>query len=119
MTTAASVGCGRLRRRPGRNSSITVIAAAPTRPVTWLFVPDCSATAVREPLVLTGKPWNSPAATLAAPIPIISWLARTSWPVRAANAEAVEMVSVNETSAMPSAPATSSASRAQPTRAGW
>ena len=87
---------------------MTVIAAAPTRPVSWVFDPDCSATAVREPLVLTGNPWNSPAATLAAPMPIISWFARTSWPLRAANADAVEIVSVSDTSAMPSAPATRS-----------
>ncbi len=85
-----------------------VIAAAPTRPVNWVFDQDCSATAVREPLVLTGNPWNSPAATLAAPMPIISWFARTSWPLRAANADAVEIVSVSDTSAMPSAPATRS-----------
>ena len=43
----------------------------------------------------------------AAPIPIISWLPSTSCPVRAANDDAVEMVSASETSAMPSAPATS------------
>ena len=72
------------------------------------MAPACSATAVREPLVLIGKPWNKPAARLAAPMPIISWLASTSWPVRAAKADEVEIVSVSETSVMPSAPATSS-----------
>ena len=51
------------------------MAAAPTTPVICVFVPACSATAVREPLVLTGKPWKNPAATFAAPIPIISWFA--------------------------------------------
>ena len=85
------------------------MAAAPTRPVTCVFAPACSATAVREPLVLTGKPWKSPAARLAAPMPIISLLPSTSSPVRAANADAVEIVSVSETSAMPSAPPISSA----------
>ena len=55
-----------------------MIASAPTSPVTWVFAPACSATAVREPLVLTGKPWKSPAAMFAAPIPIISWLPSTS-----------------------------------------
>ena len=44
-------------------------------------------------------------AMLAAPMPIISRLPSTSSPVRAANADAVEIVSVSETSAMPSAPA--------------
>ena len=80
MTTAASVGWGRLRSRPGTNSSIRVIASAPTSPVSWVLAPACSATAVREPLVLTGKPWKSPAAMLAAPMPIISWSPSTSWP---------------------------------------
>ena len=49
-------------------------------PVSWVFAPDRSATAVREPLVLTGKPWNRPAARFAAPMPIISWLPLISWP---------------------------------------
>ncbi len=55
-----------------------MIASAPTSPVTWVFAPACSATAVRDPLVLTGNPWNRPAAMLAAPTPIISWLPFTS-----------------------------------------
>ena len=54
--------------------------------------------------MLTGNPWKNPAATLAAPIPIISWFALTRWPVRAANAEDVEIVSTSATNAMPSAP---------------
>ena len=41
-------------------------------------------------------------------MPIISWLACTSSPLRAANADAVEMVSVRATSEIPRAPATSS-----------
>ena len=51
---------GRLRNRPGTNSSIRVIASAPTRPVSCVLAPVCSATAVREPLVLTGNPWKKP-----------------------------------------------------------
>ena len=74
MTTAAKVGCGRFRSRLGAKSSSSRIARAPTTPVTWLFAPACSATAVREPLVLTGNPWNNPAATFETPMPIISWL---------------------------------------------
>ena len=77
ITTAASAGCGRSFSSPGTTTSINVIAAAPTSPATWLFAPACSATAVRDPLVLTGNPWNKPAATFAAPIPIISWFPRT------------------------------------------
>ena len=79
MTTAASVGWGRLRSRPGHEEQhAATIAAAPTSPVTWVLAPACSATAVREPLVLTGKPWKKPAAMLAAPMPIISRLPSTS-----------------------------------------
>ena len=100
--------CGRLRSSPGTSTSIRMIAAAPTSPVSCVFAPACSATAVRDPLVLTGKPWNKPAPTFAAPMPIISLLPSISWPVRAANAEAVEIVSVSDTSAMPRAPATRS-----------
>ena len=36
------------------------MTAAPTSPVTCERDPACSATAVREPLVLTGKPWKKP-----------------------------------------------------------
>ena len=72
MTTAASVGCGRFRSSPGANSSNSAMAAAPTSPVTCVLAPFWAATAVRDPLVLTGNPWKKPAATFAAPIPIIS-----------------------------------------------
>ena len=116
ITTAARVGCGSHCMRPGTNTSITRITAAPTRPVSWVFAPARSATAVRDPLVLTGKPVNSPAAMLAVPIPTISWFARTSWPVRPANADDVEIVSASETTAIPNAPATSSARSASSTR---
>ena len=78
MTTAASTGCGRFRNSPGTNRSMPAIMSAPTTPVSWLLAPACSATAVRDPLVLTGKPWNRPAETLAVPMPIISWSASIS-----------------------------------------
>ena len=107
ITTAASAGWGRFRNRPGISTIITMIRAAPVTPVSWVFAPDRSATAVRDPLVLTGNPWNKPAARFAAPIPIISPLPSISCPVRAANADAVEIVSARETSAIPSAPANS------------
>ena len=115
MTTDASTGWGRFRNSPGTNSSMAAIIRAPITPVSWLLAPARSATAVRDPLVLTGKPWNSPAARLAVPMPIISWLASTSWPVRSANADDVEIVSVSDTSVMPSAPATSNARSANST----
>ena len=71
-----------------------MIVAAPTTPVTCVRAPLWNATAVRDPLVLTGNPWKNPAAMLAAPTPIISRSPSTSSPVRAAKADAVEMVSV-------------------------
>ena len=57
--------------------------------------------------MLTGNPWNRPAARFAAPSPVISRLPSISWPVRAANTEAVEIVSASDTRAMPAAPANS------------
>ena len=75
--------------------------------MSWVFAPARSATAVRDPLVLTGKPVNRPAPMFAVPIPTISWFARTSWPVRPANADDVEIVSASETTAIPNAPASS------------
>ena len=86
-----------------KNSSSITTRPAPTTPVSWLFAPDCSATAVREPLVDTEKPWNRPDAMLAAPSPIISWSGSTSSPRRAAKLVAVAMVSVSDTSVMPTA----------------
>ena len=80
---------------------------APTSPVTWLLAPPCSATAVRDPLVETGNPWKSPAKALAAPIPIISWLASTSSPRLAAKLVEVAMVSASDTRVMPIAAASS------------
>ena len=56
ITTAARVGLGRFRSSPGTSTSIRTIATAPTTPVSCVFAPACSATAVRDPLVLTGKP---------------------------------------------------------------
>ncbi len=77
ITTAASALVGRLRRRSGANTSSRATATAPTTPVSCVFAPAASATGVREELLLTGKPWNNPAARLAAPRPIISWLGST------------------------------------------
>ena len=109
ITTAARAGWGRFRNSPGRTTMVRTMSAAPTSPVSWLRAPARSATAVRDPLVLTGKPWKSPAARFATPMPIISWFPSTCWPVRAANADDVEMVSASDTRAMPKAPAASGA----------
>ncbi len=49
----------------------------------------------------TAKPWKNPAAMFDAPMPIISWFGSSSSPRRAANADAVAMVSVSDTSTIP------------------
>ena len=67
------------------------------------MAPDCSATAVREPLVEMANPWKRPEATFAAPMPTISWSGSTSSPRRAAKLVAVAIVSVRETRVMPTA----------------
>ena len=90
-----------------RAPALSVITTAPTTPVTCDRDPAWSATAVRDPLVLTGNPWNRPAPMFAAPIPIISWLPRTRSPRRDANDDAVDMVSARATTAIASAPTNS------------
>ena len=60
------------------------------------------------------SPGTSPAATLAAPMPIISWSGSTSSPRRAAKLVAVAMVSVSDTRVMPTA-----AIRSGPTSLVW
>ena len=72
ITTAARVGWGRLRSSPGNEQEHQCDRECTHEPVSCVFAPACSATAVREPLVLTGKPWKRPAAMFAAPMPTIS-----------------------------------------------
>ena len=107
MTTAASAEFGRSARSPLKNTSSSTTTPAPTMPVSWLLAPDCSATAVRELLAETANPWKKPAAMLAEPMPIISWFGFTCSPRRALNEVDRAMVSVSDTSVMPTA-ATSS-----------
>src|SRR6185503_15084992 len=78
MITAARTGWGIDWTRPGTKMSIASTRLAATRPVSWVFAPDWKATAVRDPLVLTGKPEKRPAARLADPMPASSWLPSTS-----------------------------------------
>jgi len=84
ITTAASAVLGRCCSSCGANTSSPAIATAPTTPVSWVREPAASATGVREELLLIGKPWNRPAARLAAPRPTISWFGSTVVRVRAA-----------------------------------
>ena len=107
ITTAASAVCGRSASRELKKSSSSATRKAPTSPVSWLLAPDCSATAVREPLVDTAKPWKNPAARLAVPMPTISWFGSTSSPRRAAKLVDVAIVSVSDTNVMPMAAASS------------
>ena len=104
ITTAASAAWGRSASRPLKASSNSATSPAPTSPVAWVLAPAWSATAVREPLTETAKPWKSPAATLAMPTPTISWSGFTSSPWRAAKLLEVAMVSVSDTMVMPTAP---------------
>ena len=104
MTMAPRVGCGTYCMSEVAKTRTSVITAAPTTPVTCDRDPACSATAVRDPLVLTGKPWKKPAAMFAAPMPIISWLPCTRSPRRAANDEAVDIVSASATTAIAERP---------------
>ena len=69
--------CRQVLEQVGRDSSSAAIASAPTTPVSCVFAPAASATGVRDELLLTGKPWNKPAARLAAPSPTISWFGST------------------------------------------
>jgi hypothetical protein len=107
MTMAPRVGWGTYCMTSVANTSTKAMTAAPTTPVTWERDPACSDTAVRDPLVLTGKPWNRPAAMFAAPIPIISWSPRTRSPRRAAKEDAVDIVSASATTAIATAPSSS------------
>ena len=107
MTTAASAEFGRLARSPLRNTSKITTTPAPTTPASWLLAPDCSATAVRELLAEMANPRKKPAAMLAEPIPIISLFGFTRSPRRVLNEVDSAMVSVRDTSVIPTA-ATSS-----------
>ena len=78
MTTAASVAVGRSWNSPGSQTSRMRMTAAPTSPVTWLWAPAASAAGVRDALLLTGKPWNSPVRPLATPRATSSWFWSTS-----------------------------------------
>jgi hypothetical protein len=84
MTTAARAGVGKFLNRSGPAISNAATPSAPTTPVTWVLAPAASATGVRDELLLMGKPWNRPAARLATPRPIISWLGLTGRLRRAA-----------------------------------
>ena len=108
MTIAPRVGWGTYCMAPVAKTRTTAMTAAPTTPVTCDRDPACSDTAVREPLVLTGKPWKKPAKMFAAPMPIISWSPRTRSPRRAAKEDDVDIVSARATTAMATAPRNSS-----------
>ncbi len=104
ITMAASIGWGRSRRAPGASTSSRAMVTAPTRGVSWERAPAATATGVREELEEMAKPWNRPAARLAAPRARSSWLASTvssRWEARDCDST---VVSATATRAMPSAP---------------
>ena len=77
---------------------------APTSGVSWERAPADTATGVREALLEMAKPWNRPAARLAAPRARSSWLGSTvssRWAARDCDST---VVSATATRAMPSAP---------------
>ncbi|MNE68204.1 hypothetical protein D3C80_1638550 [compost metagenome] len=84
ITTAASALLGRCCNSLGANSSNDATPNAANTPVSCVRDPAASATGVREELLLTGKPWNSPVARLATPRPTISWFGSTGLRVLAA-----------------------------------
>ncbi len=88
---------------PGTKTSIARTSAAATIPASCVFAPDWTATAVRDPLELTGKPEKNPTATFAEPMPASSWFVITSYPPLLAKAPDVEIVSPIATSEMPTA----------------
>jgi len=108
ITTAPRIGWGRLRSAPGATTSSRAMVAAPTRGVSCVRAPAAMATGVRDALLLTGKPWKAPAARLAAPRAISSWLGSTTSPRRAASDCDSTVVSATVTRAIPNAPLNSS-----------
>lgn len=62
---AASADWGRFPNRPGAALTIKMTRAAPVTPVSWIFAPDRSVTAVRDPLAELGRRRYSLASTQA------------------------------------------------------
>ena len=91
-------------RSPLRKRSGTATKPAPTKPANWVRAPDWSTTAARQPLAETANPWKNPAAIFEVPMPTIFWSGSTSSPRREAKFVAVTIVSVSDTSMMPTAP---------------
>ena len=81
------------------------------REYTWVLLPAAIAMAVRLPLLLTGKPRNSDAPTLATPSASSSWFASIS-SSRPANERAVSTLSLKPT--ISTLNAGSSSSRSSP-----
>ena len=105
ITTAASVGWGRSRNRPGKNRSIAAISIAPTRPVTCVFRTGLLGHGRPRPARADREPLEEPGAEVRDPDPDHLPVAVDLLTDRAANADDVEMVSASETSAIPNAPA--------------
>ena len=82
ITIAASAALGRLRNRPGTNTSMAMISSGADHarsPASGR--PRSSATGVRDALALIEKPWKNPVATLATPSATSSWFGSTRTPL--------------------------------------
>ena len=103
MMIAASVDSGMYLPSPPVADEDGHDRARAHTPVSCVRDPADSATAVRDAEALTGKPWNSPAATFATPSAMISWFASTCSPRCAARLRDNVVVSASVTNAMPAA----------------
>ena len=77
-SSAPKAAFGTYCRGPVKNRRTAAIAAAVTRPVTWVRPPEVSATAVRESAPVTANPCEMAEARLAAPKAASSRSASTS-----------------------------------------
>ena len=100
-TTPPRAASGNASSAGPRNSSVATRTSSAVSAATWLRPPLETITAVRLPLLLTGKPCSRPADTLAAPRASSSWLALIGGSSRVANARPVSTLSVKPTAAIP------------------
>ena len=103
ITIAARTDVGIVSSSHGAATRRAPSTTTPTSAAPWLFAPASTLTAVRVWLPLTGKPWNSPAATFATPMAVISWSVSAEYLRREAKMRDMTVVSVRVMTAMPTA----------------
>ena len=114
-TIAPRVASGSGSNRGVRNSATSAVAAAAVTSDMGVFAPARSLAADFDSDEPIGNPVNRPAAVLDEPIAISSRSGSMRPPCARANAFAGPIASANATSAMPTAPASSSGSASRPT----